>query len=511
MPTTIDSVLRWWGREKPDQVALSQSGDGVTYAELNDWVGRVASRFADAGLHRGNRMCIYSVNRMEWAVAALATLRVGGVLAGINSKMVPDEVAYLLGDYAPVLLVADADGAAKYGQIGALISRTGEGISSPALIGIEDIAGLRRGEPRDVQVDVDPDAPAVIVTTSGSTARPKGVMYSNHSVIDHVSAFVMEDPLNTQPATMLIVAPFNTSAGGMLLLHILLQGGTGFFESEFDPARALKTIEDNQVAIFCGAPIFLQRIAECPRFAEADISCVKISYTGGAAVPTKLLQAWADKGVIVRQMYGQTETGGWGVTNPRRYALSDPDRCGYGGPTRDIAIVDADGKALPPGEQGQILLRGPGTMLGYWNDPAATAATLKDGWLHTGDIGVVDERGLLKFVDRAKDIIISGGLNISAAEVERVIMEFSGVEEVAVLAVPDEKFGETPFAVVHGRDTLDVASLVQHCNARLSSYKVPRYVVVSGEPLPRLATGKISKPALRIQHLTDRELPARVR
>ena len=153
------------------------------------------------------------------------------------------------------------------------------------------------------------------------------------------------------------------------------------------------------------------------------------------------------------------------------------------------------------------MIRGPGTMLGYWNDPEATAATLVDGWLRTGDIGVIDDRGLLKFVDRAKDIIISGGLNISAAEVERVLMDHPGVEEVAVLAAPDDRFGETPLAVVHGAPELATPSLIDHCGEHLAAFKVPRYLVLSDEPLPRLATGKISKPALRERYLATGDLP----
>jgi fatty-acyl-CoA synthase len=512
MPMTIDSVIRWWSRERADQVALATGDQRVTYGELGEWVGRVAADLVGHGVARGDRVCVYAPNCLEWCVSALATLRAGGVVCGINARMVPAEVAYLLGDYAPKVLVTDAAGRERLGRIGGLTSRHGEPVDPPRLLVLDEIAARRHGQPADVVREVDPEAPAVIVTTSGSTARPKGVMYSNHSVIDHISAFILEDPVSAQPVKMLVVAPFNTSAGGVLFIHSLLQGGTCFFTAEFDPAVALDVITRERVAIFCGAPIFLQRIADVPAFADADVSCIEVSYTGGAAVAPALLKTWADKGVIVRQMYGQTEAGGWGITNPRRYALSDPDRCGYRSPTRDVRIVDQAGNVLGPDQPGLIELRGPGQMLGYWNDPEATAATLVDGWLRTGDIGVVDDRGLLKFVDRAKDMIISGGLNVSAAEVERVVMECPGVEEVAVLAAPDERFGETPMAILYGAEPPAVDALVAHCNERLSSHKVPRYVVVQDEPLPRLPTGKIAKPALRSRYLApDVALPPRVR
>jgi fatty-acyl-CoA synthase len=509
---TIDSVVRWWSEERPDQLALSQSGDGVTYRELGEWVGRLAAELVERDVQVGDRVCIYAKNNLGWCAMALATLRVGGIVAGINSRMVEDEVAYLLGDYAPKVVLTDGTGATAVEKITALTSRDGEPVPAPSVLTLDEVNALRTGAlPADVGRSVDPDAPAVIVTTSGSTARPKGVMYSNHSMIDHVGAFMLEDPVSAQPAKMCVVAPFNTSAGGVLFLHSLIQGGTCFFASEFDPAKVLDVIARERVAIFLAAPIFLQRIADLPQFSDADVSCIEVSFTGGAAVAPALLKAWADKGVIVRQMYGQTETGGYGITNPKRYALTDPDRCGHGAPTRDVAIIDDDGNVVPHGQQGQIVLRGPGQMLGYWNNPEATAQAVVDGWLRTGDIGVMDERGLLKFVDRAKDIIISGGLNISAAEVERVVMEQDGIEEVAIVAAPDEKFGETPMAIVYGTSPPPIDEIVAHCNRHLSAYKVPRYVIITEEPLPRLATGKISKPALRAMYLQGAELPPRVR
>jgi fatty-acyl-CoA synthase len=206
------------------------------------------------------------------------------------------------------------------------------------------------------------------------------------------------------------------------------------------------------------------------------------------------------KGIVIRQIYGQTECGGNATIMPEALAREAPEKCGWGGPFTTLVTVRPDGSRCDPGEVGEILIRGPGQMQGYWNNPAATAEALRDGWLHTGDLGVLDERGLLTFVDRMKDIIISGGLNISAAEVERAVAEFPGVEEVLVIAAPDPKFAETPMAVLYANAAIDVPALIAHCNSRLADYKVPRYVVVEPEPLPRLATGKLSKPAVRARY-----------
>ena len=510
MSVTIDHVLRWWAHERAAQDALVCGEDRIAYEALHHWVGRVAWHFAEAGLGVGGRVTIFAANSMEYCVAALAALRCGGIVTGLNNRMVTPEVMYLLGDYAPSILITDDEGALRIPAGIEILAPDSAPVPAPVRLAMADIAALRAGEALDIHREVDPSAPAIIVTTSGSTARPKGVMWSNQSVIGYNHAYMLEDPLGSTHAKFLVVAPFSTSAGFVQFIQAVLQGGTAYFPARFEPGPALQTIVRERINIFCGAPIFLQRIAELPEFAEADVSCIHIAHTGGAAVAPKLLRQWSDKGVLVRQIYGQTECGGNGVVNPRRFALSHPECCGHGAALKDVAIIDPDGHFLPPGEVGQIVLRGPGQMLGYWNNPQATADVLVNGWLRTGDLGVINELGLLRFVDRAKDMIISGGLNVSAAEVERVIMEFPGVAEAAVLSAPDAAFGETPFAVVHGDGRVTPKELFEHCKRNLSSYKLPRYIALREEPLPRLATGKISKPAIRKLYPGPEELPERV-
>ena len=193
-------------------------------------------------------------------------------------------------------------------------------------------------------------------------------------------------------------------------------------------------------------------------------------------------------------------------------ALEFPEKCGRGGPYTKHKIVDADGNDCPPGALGEILVRGPAMMIEYWNNPQATADVFtRDGWLRTGDLGKMDELGRVQIVDRLKDLIISGGLNISPIDVENVIGQLRGVVEVAVIPAADARFGETPMAIVHAAEALDVAELVAHCNRHLADYKVPRYVVLEPEPLPRLATGKISKRALKEKYRDAAERLPRVR
>ncbi|MET0986342.1 MAG: AMP-binding protein, partial [Steroidobacteraceae bacterium] len=232
---------------------------------------------------------------------------------------------------------------------------------------------------------------------------------------------------------------------------------------------------------------------------------------GGARVSPALLKTWREKGVLLRQLYGSTEAGGgWGARNDA--ALTAPEKCGRGGMFTEYAIRGDQGGFAPPGVPGEILVRSPCLMGGYWNNPTATREAIRDGWLHSGDLGVIDDGGNLTFIDRLKDIIISGGLNISAAEVERAIGEVAGVEEVAVIAAPDSDFGETPLAVIFGdAKQLSVPAVIDHCNRELANFKVPRYVVLESEPLPRLPSGKISKPLLREKYKNATTSLAKVR
>jgi fatty-acyl-CoA synthase len=372
------------------------------------------------------------------------------------------------------------------------------GLRAKPLTEVNPLRGRAAAQARP-SLAITPDTPIAIIPTSGSTARPKGVVLSHRTMLSYILEFSLAEPRAIEGARLFLFAPLSTSAGYVLLTQFLAYGGTLFVDEAFDAERALKRITEDKITAIMGAPVFLERIAACKGFAEADLSHVRLASVGGARVSRQLLEAWLAKGVILRQIYGQTEAGGQSTINTPESAVSHPEKCGRGMPFTHLATIDSAGRFCSPGTPGEILIKGPGIMVGYWKDPEATARTIVDGWLHTGDLGVIDADGLLTMLDRIKDIIISGGLNISAAELERVIGEFPGIEEVAAIAAKDERFGETPLAVVYGAGRIDIPGLIAHCGKHLSDYKVPRYVAVEREPLPRLATGKISKPALRVK------------
>ncbi len=496
---TLSSAIEWWSKDTPDTPALVLAGEALTYGDYRDWADRIASKLVTLGVRRGDRVGISASNSLEYCALIMGVIRAAGIVVPLNIRYTAHEMNEILGDTTPVIVVCDQDRSERFAGLGV------------ALLDMAEITALRRGALAELDLELDPEAPVVIISTSGSTAKPKGVMFSHRTMLNYVNGFSLEDTTCSKGARVISPAPLSTSAGFVQLIHYTTTGCTVYLESAFDPEVFLRILTTEKINAFGAVPLFFERIAACPGFAEADLSSLQFTTTGGARVSSALQEKWLTKGIVLRQIYGQTECGGNATIMPKSLAVAHPDKCGRGGIFSEIAVIDADGRRCPPGQTGEIILRGPGHMLGYWNNPEATAAAIQDGWLHTGDLGVLDENGLLTFVDRLKDIIISGGLNISAAEVERAISDYEGVEEVMVIAASDARFGETPLAVIFANSPIVVTELINHCNARLADYKVPRYVVVETEPLPRLATGKLSKPAVRQKYKEAAATLTRVR
>tara|TARA_R110000772_G_scaffold239349_1_gene351414 strand:+ start:3376 stop:4872 length:1497 start_codon:yes stop_codon:yes gene_type:complete len=482
---SLNSAIHWWGKSRADVVALSLGGDKITYKEWAAWIDRTAQFLIDLGVQTGERVNCCAPNSLEYCTLVMASMQVGAIIAPLNTRFTSHELEEIVEDHGPVIIFAQDDLADKFSNC------------SVPVHDIAELTPLRHGPPASVEREIDPDNCVVIISTSGSTAKPKGVMYSHRTMLSYIQANAMEDGALRDGGGVIVVAPLATSAGMVQLIHYAVMGCSLYFEPVFEAKKFLDILVDEKIVSFGGAPAFLERIAALSEFKDADLSNLKVATAGGARVTRELFDQWAAKGKFIRQVYGQTEVGGNSTIMPAALAADNPEKCGWGGMFTEHKIVDAEGNTLPPNTEGQILVRSPNIMIGYWNNPKATAETIKDGWLHTGDIGTIDEKGLITFVDRIKDIIISGGLNISAAEIERTVMEFPNVEEAAVIAAQDKKFQETPLAVVYGSGEIDVAALIEHCNARLADYKVPRYVAVEKDPLPRLATQKISKPAIR--------------
>ena len=490
MSATLIDLSRWWAKERKAVPAIVTRIDKVTYGELDSWADALSEWLINEGLNIGDRVTIIASNSMEWFALSQGVLRAGGLLAPLNPRFTASEMAYMLSRYEPKFIFHDEPRSA-------LARESANALSAVKFHDLDVVNVHRHRKATTGGRDIPPDTKVVIIPTSGSTARPKGVVYSHRSMVNYVTEFMLAEPQTAERAKVILFAPLSTSAGYVVLTQFLAYGGTIYADDAFDPERALSWIVEEKVTVFMGAPVFFERVAASPNFAAADLSSICMTMVGGARVSKQLLDAYLTKGILLRQIYGQTEAGGNSTLNTMAASKTHPEKCGHGLPFTQLAIIDPQGNFCPPNTPGEIVMRSPCQMVGYWRDPEATAKAVVDGWLHSGDLGVIDESGLLTMLDRIKDIIISGGLNISAAEVERVVSEFPGIEEVAAIAAKDEKFGETPLVAVYSAKKIDVPKLIAHCNNHLSDYKVPRYVAVETAPLPRLATGKIAKPALR--------------
>lgn len=494
MAATVGSALHWWAKTKGEQNAIIVADEALTYRELQDWSSRIARALVDRGIEPGQRVGVLGPNSVTWPVVALGVLKAGAVLVPLNPRFKPAELRKVADDAGMTAVVAPNEFTTLVDDARAL----GE---SYDILDFSDITALRDGGRDDFRIDLEPDEPTAVLFTSGSTGMSKGVICTNRTLLNIVFEATLTEEGFRPGSTSLLVLPLVFTPGlvwGLIMTTVL--GGTLIVEKELEPNRAAKLLGEHNVHAIFGVPLIFEAISRAPEFEKADLTSLKTAIVGGAAVAPALLKRWADKGVALRQIYGMTEAGGVATATLLAEAFDHPDSCGSGSIFTELKVQRDDGVEAAPGEEGEILLRGPGVTPGYWNDPESTDAALRDGWLHSGDLGTLDEEGRVKFVDRLKDLIITGGINISPVEIERVISEIPGVQEVAVIAASDERFGETPAAIVTVQDGVDEASIVEHCDKLVADYKVPRYVVIRDESLPRLPSGKLSKTAIREEY-----------
>lgn len=503
MAATVGSALSWWARTKGNTTALRVGDDELAYSALEHWSSRLARRLADDGVKPGDRVGVMSPNVIQWPVIALAIIKAGAVLVPFNARLKPAEIRKVADDAGLSVLFAGP------AQLAAAAEASAAGADFTVL-GFEDADTLRQGESDGFRIDTAPDDPIAIIFTSGSTGLSKGVILTNQTLMGIVLERTLTEEGFRPGAVSLLVLPLAFTPGlvyGVLITTVL--GGTLIVEPDLNASRAVTLIEKYGVQTLFGVPVIFESLSRAPEFETADFTSLQSAIIGGAAVPVDLLRRWAEKGVLLRQIYGMTEAGGVATATLKSEALEHPDSCGPGSIFTEVRVMSEDGSLAAPGEQGELVVRGPGVTPGYWNDPATTAAAFHNGWLHSGDIGRSDEDGRITFADRLKDLIISGGINISPVELEQTIAALDGVAEVAVIPALDERWGETPAAIITpaaGYDHLDQAAVIAHCEKLLSDYKIPRYVVLRPDPLPRMPSGKLDKRAIRAEY---QDLPER--
>lgn len=509
------------GQGYGDQEYVVYGEERYTFAQAGQIVASLSAWLQGQGIGSGDRVAIALRNYPEWIFAYWGVIAVGGVVVGMNAWWVADEMAYALNDSEPKILIADdrrlatfADIASDFPDLKVVAVRE----PSPPVVAVPwETAVSEVGELPTTPIDPNDDA--CIFYTSGTTGRPKGAQLTHRGCVHNIMNVAamgqifattqamnrgeqLDAPVSAPAATSLVATPlFHVTANNCVMHGATISGGKMILMYKWDPAEALKLIEREQVNTLSAVPMMTRELLAHPDFHNHDTSSLNSLGGGGAAMhpdlPSKVIET--TQRAKPAQGYGMTEVCGISTYTTGDLFLARPQSCGPLVPTLEGKIVSDTGETLPVGEAGELLVKGAPVIKGYLNRPEATAETIVDGWLHTGDIGYFDEDGFLYLVDRAKDMILRGGENIYCAEVESALYTHPAVLETVAFAVADDRLGEEVGVAVHLKQgaMLDAAGLREHMGARLAAFKVPRYVWFLAEPLPRNANGKFLKRELR--------------
>ncbi len=522
-PPTLAAVLAA-SAEHGERVCLALDDERVSYAEHHRQVRRFAQALCTRyGIGKGDRVAIAMRNLPAWSVAFWAVTGVGAVAVPLNAWLTARELAYCVADSGARVVVADGRRAAllapcreELGLRGLIAARDGDAENSEGVASWDDTLAAADDDPPPPDAAVEPDDDATIFYTSGTTGAPKGVLGTHRNICSNIMTVAYRGAVRQlcrgvtpvwlggqapHPTILVPVPFFHVTGCHSIMAPAVFGGATLVLMHRWDPERALALIERERVTNFTGVPGMVLQMLQSPGFAEHDTSSLVGANYGGAPPPSTLLdridallpQVEAENG------YGLTEASSLVSYNAGESYRRCPDGAGAPVPTCDIKIVDESGAEVPAGARGEVCVKGPNIVRGYWNQPEASAATFRNGWLHTGDIGRLNEDGCLFLLDRAKDMLIRGGENVYCVEVENALCSHPAVKDAAVIGKPHPVLGQEVAAVVQvsAKQAIGEALLIEHCRPRLAAFKVPAAIEVRTEPLPVNASGKIIKRQLQ--------------
>ncbi|WP_405136529.1 AMP-binding protein [Nocardia sp. NBC_01388] len=507
-PTILADILDENATRYPDVAAYVEPGREITHRELRERAGAITAALEASGLDRQDRIALYGRNSIEFGEVLAAGQLSGIVVATVNFRLATAEVAAVLADVAPRIVFVDNDLAPVVAAVRERVPSIElvvclDGTSGPDIVGFQDF--IARAGDAAPTLRARPEDIACLVFTGGTTGRPKACILGQREMREVASTMSAELRTGSQD-TVLIVMPMFHIGAMAIVLGIHARGGTAVLHRQFDPSIAVGTVADRGISVLHLAPTMLQALVTDAENRQNALAGVRTVVYSAAPITSSTLaaamEAMPEAGFL--NLYGQTEviTSGLprelhsreGSDSARRRLTS----VGFPFPGTRVRIMGADGTDAAPGEPGEILVRTTAMFRGYWNDSAATSATIHDGWCRTGDIGVLDGEGLLSLVDRKKDVIISGGENIYSLEVEDAVTTHPDVLECAVVGVPDERWGESVCAVVVTRagSTITLDELREYLDQRLARYKLPKRLDLVAE-IPKLPTGKLDKKRIR--------------
>ena len=511
-PATLPLFFKTFCALNANVEAVIAGDERLTFAQLDEISDRLARGLIARGIAKGDRVAIAMRNCPAWIISYMAAVKAGAIATLINGWWQPDELQHALELTEPKLVLADAPRAKRIAASCSGCAVEIIDIDKPAE---EAFAGLLAEASDDALPDIQPDDDATILFTSGSTGEAKGALSTHRAVTTGVYAYatslmVLRGILESEgrpppnPLKTLVVVPlFHVTGEVPVMLNSFVISRGMVLVPKWDAGEALRLIERERITYFVGVPTMSLELMNHPDRGNYDLSTLTDIAAGGAPRPVshveRLRQSFPNSQPALG--YGLTETNAVGCGNFWDNYAAKPASTGRAQvPFVELAILGQDDQHLPANERGEIAIRSAANIKGYWKNEAATAAAFTaDGFIRTGDIGYVDEDGYLFIVDRKKDIIIRGGENISAAEVEAALYGCEGIAEAAVFGIADERLGEVPVAVLHRREGSSISEdeLRSFLDGRLSAFKVPALMVFSDTPLPRLGTGKIDRLALK--------------
>ncbi|MDH3232648.1 MAG: long-chain-fatty-acid--CoA ligase [Alphaproteobacteria bacterium] len=503
---TLADMIENNAHKYPNEPAFRFADRRLTHAEFAERARRLASAWHLRGLRRQDRISILSQNRLEFYEVYGAGELAGYITGTVNWRLAPPEMAYVIRDTAPKVLIFEE----QYAETVAALRPQLDTVEHYVCIDgdvdfaerFEDV--VASGSPDGPPFRATPDDIAYLIYTSGTTGKPKGVILGQREEL--AAAEILGSDMRCYPDDrFLLMMPLFHIGAKILQIAQHWRAGYVVQQQGFDPEAVLRTIQEEQITITHMAPTMIQTLIESPAVHDYDVSSLRMVVYAAAPMPLPVLRrALEIFGPIFQHQYGQTE--GPGTTllcHQHRPDGTERDRelltsVGQPSPTVRLRIVDDEARDLATGEVGEILIQSAAMMRGYWNNTVATIETRRDDWIHTGDIGRLDEEGYLYLVDRKKDMIISGGENIYSREVEEALVKHAAVSEAAVIGVPDEKWGEAVKAVVvlRAESGATAEELIEHCKTLIASYKKPKHLVFTDE-LPKVPSGKVNKVRLR--------------
>ena len=507
---TIGDLLRRSARRHPERTALVFGDRSWTYAELDEAVNRVANSLTARGVVRGDRVAILSHNHDAFVIAYFALARLGTVSVPVNFMLIASEVAYVLDHSGATAVVVedalsatmdDAIGQADGGGSVALrisIPTVADVATSDGWIAFDEL--LAHDDATEPDVHVGDDDPVQLMYTSGTESRPKGAIMTNRALIAQYVSCIVDGGMSSDDVEIHSLPLYHCAQLHCFITPGIYLGAKNIVLAAPDPAVILETVEAERVTkLFCPPTVWISLLRH-PDFDSRDLSSLRLGYYGASIMPVEILRELLERlpDMALYNFYGQTEMAPLATLLGPQDQVRKAGSAGRASLNVETRIVDDDDREVPPGTVGEIVHRSPHATPGYWNDPDTTAEAFRNGWFHSGDLGVVDDEGYLTVVDRKKDMIKTGGENVASREVEEALYRHPSVQEVAVFGIPDDKWIEavTATVVVKPGAALTPDELIGFARGELAGYKAPKHVVIVDE-LPKNASGKVLKRELR--------------